>query len=296
MDRAATTIPLTACALLGFAANSILCRLALGGGAIDAVSFTTIRIASGALALFALTRLGGRPRVVESGSDWLSAFCLVAYALCFSLAYLRIGAALGALILFGAVQATMFGWSALRGSHPRPLEWVGLVIAFCGLAWLTVPGASAPDPLGFAAMAAAGVAWGAYSLRGRGSRFPLAATAGNFARGTVWVAGALVVGFASLHASPKGVALAIASGVVASGLGYAAWYRVLPALGATRAAVLQLLVPVLAAALAFPLLGESANRRLLVAASLILGGVMVALVARGRAESTEAAAPLAGRE
>ncbi|MCE9596246.1 MAG: DMT family transporter [Planctomycetes bacterium] len=282
MARASTTFFLTASALLGFAANSILCRLALGQGAIDAFSFTAIRLGSGALALFVFERASRGSRTEPSGANALSAFCLAAYAVCFSIAYLAIGAGIGALVLFGAVQATMFGWSFTTGVRPRALEWIGVAVALGGLAWLTVPGASAPDPFGLASMVLAGVAWGAYSLRGRASRFPLAATAGNFAGAAPMACAALLFGLGELHASTRGVVLAVVSGVAASGLGYCLWYRALPALGATRAGVVQLLVPILAASAALPLLGEQPNPRLVVSACAILGGVGLALVARGR--------------
>jgi drug/metabolite transporter (DMT)-like permease len=269
------TAGLTALALIAFAGNSLLCRLALAAGAADAASFTAVRLASGALVLGALARAR-----LRAGS-WASAAALFLYAAPFSFAYLRLGAGVGALILFAAVQATMFAWGIrARGERPRAQTWLGMGLALGGLAWLTVPGASAPDPLGASAMAVAGVAWGVYSLRGRGVADPLATTAAAFVR-SVPFAALLVGGQAAaggLHASPRGVALAAASGAVASGLGYTIWYAALRGLTATRAAVLQLLVPVLAALGGVAVLGERPSPRFLVAAAAILGGVALAVL------------------
>jgi drug/metabolite transporter (DMT)-like permease len=273
---------LTAAALVCFAANSILCRLALAQGAIDPAGFTGIRMASGALvlALIALRRSGARP---AEGWSWLSAAALFAYAAPFSYAYVSLGAGVGALVLFAVVQATMIGWGVARGDRPRPAVWLGLAIAVGGLVGLAAPGASAPDPLGLAAMAIAGAAWGAYSLRGRATSIdPVIANAASFAR-TVPVAAALVAaaGVArQLAPSPRGAALAIASGAIASGTGYALWYAALRGLTVSRAAILQLLVPVLAAAGGVLILGETASVRLLVAGGAILGGVALAVSAR----------------
>ena len=273
---------LTAAALVCFAANSILCRLALAQGAIDPAAFTGLRLASGALvlALIALRRTGTRP--AESWS-WLSAAALFAYAAPFSFAYVSLGAGVGALVLFAVVQATMIGWGVARGDRPRPAVWLGLAIAVGGLVGLTAPGASAPDPLGVGAMAVAGAAWGVYTLRGRASAIdPVVANAASFAR-TLPVAAALVAAAGvtgGLAASPRGAALAVASGAIASGAGYALWYAALRGLTVSRAAILQLLVPVLAAAGGVLLLGETASLRLLVAGGAILGGVALAVSAR----------------
>jgi drug/metabolite transporter (DMT)-like permease len=276
------TLLATAAALVGFAANSLLCRAALESGTIDAWSFTLVRLAAGAVALAALVRLGGKrgaKRVTGAGS-FASALALWLYAAAFSLAYLRLGAGVGALVLFASVQATMIGWSIARGVRPSRSERAGLVAAFAGLLVLTWPGTTLPDPLGLALMAAAGGAWGVYSLRGRGSSAPIVATAGNFVRSVplalgAWIAASLVEGW---HASGRGVWLALLSGAVASGLGYCAWYAALPRLTAVRAALVQLLVPVLAAGAAVVVLGERVGWRLAVAGPLILAGVGVAVV------------------
>lgn len=285
---ASRTALLTALALIGFAANSLLCRLALAAGEIDAGGFTAVRLASGALALVVLRRWRdgpacGRPPAAAGASGWLGAALLVGYAAPFSFAYVRIGAGVGALVLFGAVQLTMLGVGVARGVRPGAPTWAGLALALGGLAWLALPGAAAPDPLGLGLMVVAGIAWGAYSLRGRGVVDPLAATAANFARG-VPLALAVALAAAALvapHASARGLALAVASGALASGVGYTLWYAALPALGATPAAVLQLLVPVLAAGAAIPLLGEAPTARLGLASAAILGGVALALAPIG---------------
>lgn len=277
----------TALALLGFAGNSLLCRRALDSGAIDAWSFTAVRLGSGALVLWLLARSRGtRATAGAAGRGSLvSAFALWAYAAAFSLAYLRLGAAIGALVLFTAVQATMIGWSVAQGARPSVRELAGFALAFAGLVVLTRPGASLPDPLGLALMSAAGVAWGAYSLRGRTSSAPLLATADNFVRSVPFALAALLVALACtpLHARAAGLGLAVASGALASGLGYSLWYLALPGLGAVRAALVQLLVPVLTALAAILLLGEAPAPRLFVAGPLILGGVGLAVLGRRQA-------------
>lgn len=267
-------------ALVGFAANSLLARAALAGELIDAAAFTGVRLASGALVLALIAGARGTLRL-HSGS-WLGAAALFAYAYPFSLAYLRIGAASGALILFGSVQATMIGWGLARGERPRLAEWLGLLVAIAGLLVLVLPGVAAVDLTGTLLMALAGISWGVYSLLGRGASSPLQATGGNFAR-TVPLALLLAVASGEdLDASPRGALLAAASGALASGLGYALWYAALPFLSAMRAATVQLLVPVLAAAGAVVLLGESPSVRLFLAAAMILGGVLLAIVKPGR--------------
>jgi drug/metabolite transporter (DMT)-like permease len=275
------TAGLTALAMGAFAANSLLCRSALASGAADAFSFTSVRLGSGALMLGLLARGG-------SGSScagrWPSAASLFAYALAFSLAYTRIPAAVGALALFGAVQATMIGWGLLSGERPRAGEWLGHALSLAGLLGLTLPGLAAPDPLGTGLMIAAGVAWGVYSLRGRGGAQPLAANAAAFARAVPFALAASAAGL--LAAPPRvtnaGLALATASGALASGLGYAIWYAALRGLSATQAAVVQLSVPPLAAAGAVFLLDETVSVRLAVCAAAILGGIALALASHRR--------------
>lgn len=246
---------------------------------IDAASFTAIRIVSGGAVLgLLLTR---DPSAWRSGS-WLSAAALATYAICFSFSYVRIDAGPGAFILFGIVQATMIGWSIREAARPSVRQWVGLIVAMAGLAWMTLPSASAPDHIGAGLMAIAGAAWGVYSLRGRGAHRPALATASNFVRAAPIVLVPWVIRWGVHHGpiTSRGVTLALLSGVVTSGLGYVVWYAVVPRLGANRAAIAQLLVPVLAMSGGILLLGESPHRSVLSAAALILAGVLTALTGR----------------
>ena len=273
-------------ALLCFAANSILARLALRSGQIDAASFTAIRLAAGALALWLLLRARGgglRPvsghgsQVTGSRGRWIAALLLFLYAAPFSFAYLQLSAGTGALILFGAVQLTMIGAGLRGGERPHWREWLGLGVALAGLVYLNLPGLSAPAPLGAALMALAGVAWGLYSLRGRSAVAPLAETARSFVLATPFGLLLAALGASQAHLSGAGIACAAASGALASGGGYAVWYSVLPRLSATRAGTMQLAVPVLAALAGVLLLGERLTPRLVIAAIAILGGVGFAL-------------------
>lgn len=273
------TAVLTALAMFAFAANSLLCRAALRGGAIDAPSFTLVRLVSGALVLAILVRL--RSPQGKSARNLASAAALFGYAIAFSIAYLKLPTGTGALVLFGCVQTTMIAAGIRAGERPRPAVWVAIAVALAGLVGLTLPGLGAPDPIAALLMAVAGVAWGVYSLRGRGSPDPLAATAINL----VWSVPFAVVAFAlglafAPHASAGGVLLAAASGAVASGVGYSIWYTALRGLTATRAAVVQLSVPVIAATGGVVLLDEVPTARLAVSAIAILGGVAFVLTRR----------------
>jgi drug/metabolite transporter (DMT)-like permease len=264
---------LTAAALAGFAANSLLTRAGLGGGLIDAASFTGLRLTSGAVMLLLLVRLRGGGRAILTGGSWSSAIGLAGYAIAFTLAYARIGAGSGALILFGAVQVTMIGAGLVRGERPARLDWLGLAVAVVGLVVLTRPGLAAPDAVGSLLMATAGGCWGAYSLAGRRTRDPLGATAGNFLRATVFGVAFAAASWPTRHVTPAGAWMAIGSGSLASAIGYALWYTALPALAAWRAAVVQLLVPVVTAAAAVVLLGETITIRLVIAMLCVLAGV-----------------------
>ena len=276
----ARTAAFAAAALVGFAANSILCRLALGRIQIDAASFTTIRLLSGAIVLAVLVRATHRADSRPSGGSWISAAALFAYAIAFSFAYLRIHTGVGALTLFATVQVTMVGWGWIRGERPRLLEWIGLAIALGGLVALALPGLSQPNPVGLAFMAAAGVAWGIYSLRGRGSRNALADTAGNFLKSLPAAAVLMALSLPGAQITWSGAMAAIASGALASGVGYSLWYAALPGLSATRAGILQLSVPALAAAGGILLLSEPLTTRLGVSGAAILFGVGLALLGR----------------
>jgi drug/metabolite transporter (DMT)-like permease len=276
------TFGLTVLALIAFAANSILTREALGSHRIDAASFTAIRLAAGAAVLALLVLAQSKSAASLRGRGAMGSLALFAYAAPFSFAYLRIGAAVGALVLFGVVQLTMIGYALRRGERPSPAAWLGLVLASSGLVALLLPSAGRPDPLGIALMAVAGVAWAVYTIAGRSAPDPLAANA----RGFLWstpLALALVLGArATAFATPSGTLLAIVSGGVTSGLGYAIWYRALPRLSVMQAAVAQLSVPVLAALGAVVFLSEPLDRHLAGSGALVLGGVGLALWARSR--------------
>lgn len=271
------TAVLTALALLCFAGNSLLCRAALRPGAIDPASFTLVRLASGAFVLLALDRARRERRTAPlRGRELLAPAALFAYAIAFSFAYLRLTAGTGALVLFGTVQVTMLVAAVRAGERPRPPAWFGILVAIGGLVGLTFPGLGAPDPLGAALMGAAGVSWAIYTLRGRKTKDPIGTTAQNFVwslplAGIVWAARLAMTN--GVHAEPDGLVLATLSGGIASGIGYAVWYTALPALSATSAAVLQLSVPALTAALAVLLLGEPLSARLILSSIAVLGGI-----------------------
>lgn len=275
---------LTALAMVAFAGNSLLCRAALKHTGIDAESFTTIRLLSGAVMLWLLVRLR-RGRVTGSG-NWLSALALFVYAAGFSFAYVSLPTATGALLLFGAVQATMIGRGIWVGERLRPWQWGGFALAFAGMVGLLLPGLSAPPLQGSVLMLAAGVAWGVYSLRGRGVGDPTGVTAGNFLRAVPIAAGLSLLMLDQASLDLAGVLYAVCSGALASGVGYAIWYTVLPALKATSAATVQLSVPVIAAVGGIVLLGESVTLRLALASIAILGGIALMLMEKRRAEKT----------
>lgn len=266
----------TTLALIAFAGNSLLCRAALAHTHIDAASFTTVRLLSGAAVLCGLVWLRGGARMGRG--NWLSALALFAYAAGFSFSYLHLTAAVGALLLFGAVQTTMIGYGIWSGERMRPLQMVGLVLACGGLVGLLLPGLSAPPLTGALLMLGAGAAWGVYSLRGRGSGDSLKVTAGNFTR---TVPMALVMSLllaARTSLDPAGVGYAFLSGALTSGVGYAIWYTALPALKSTTAATVQLSVPILAAVGGIFFLGESLTLRLVVASVAIIGGIAMVVL------------------
>jgi drug/metabolite transporter (DMT)-like permease len=270
---------LTATAMLAFAANSLLCRLALAGGRIDPASFTSLRVVSGAVAL-SLIFVVQRRRPPVFAANWRSVLALTGYLVFFGFAYLSLKAGAGALILFGAVQLTMFAAALRAGERLSAAAWLGFVVALGGLFYLVSPGLAAPDPLGAALMTVAGIAWGAYSLFGRGTADPLAVTAANFIYATPLVLLAALFWLARLHLTAAGAALAVASGALASGCGYAIWYAALRGLAPTRAAMVQLSVPAIAALGAVVVLGEPLTLRLVLASALTLGGVGIALWSR----------------
>ena len=273
---------LTLLAMIAFGGNSLLCRLALKRTTIDAASFTFIRILSGAVALWlvVMIRQGTRPK---TRGNWTSALALFAYAAAFSFAYLSLSAGTGALLLFGAVQATMITWGLSQGERLRTRQWLGLALAVAGLVALLFPGLSAPAINGALLMLCAGIAWGFYSLRGKGAGDPVTTTAGNFWRAVVF---ATVLSIALLpwaRLDRAGVGYAVLSGAIASGVGYVIWYSALPGLKAASAATMQLSVPVLAAAGGILFLGESITLRFLLASIAVLGGIALVVIEKKQA-------------
>lgn len=268
--------------MVAFAANSVLCRLALGEQQIDATSFTVIRLTSGAVVLFLLCTVKRTGPILRGKGSWFGALMLFLYAATFSFAYLSLDTGTGALILFGTVQLVMIFYSLYKGEYLHALEWGGVLLASAGLVYLVLPGVSQPSLQGFLLMLVAGIGWGAYSLLGRGSSQPLLDTGANFIRTLPLV---LLLGLAMLNhvdLTSRGVWLAILSGAIASGMGYALWYRALSGLTATQAAVFQLSVPVIAAVGGVIFMGEAVSLRLTLASLMILGGI--ALVITGRAK------------
>lgn len=272
----ARVISLTSLAMIAFAGNSLLCRQALKHTAIDPASFTAIRLISGALVLWLLVRMK-QTRPVGEG-NWPSAFALFAYAAGFSFAYISLSAASGALLLFGAVQATMIGYGLWMGERLRALQTLGVLVAFGGLVGLLLPGLSAPPLLGASLMIGAGIAWGIYSLRAKGAGDPTRVTAGNFIRAVPITVVLSVFSLKFATVDLAGFYYAVCSGALASGLGYAIWYTVLPALKNTSAASVQLSVPVIAALGGIVFLGEPVTLRLILASVAILGGIALVIV------------------
>ncbi|MCH9670829.1 MAG: DMT family transporter [Gammaproteobacteria bacterium] len=279
VDTAATTIIMTVLAMLAFAANSVLTRLALGSQLIDAATFASVRVVSGAIVLVLIVA----PRWRRAGwikADWRAVLMLFAYVACFSFAYLSLSAGTGALILFGCVQLTMFTAALRAGEAFSRLSWVGLAVALLGLVGLVFPGLTAPEPLGAALMAVAGVGWGIYSLLGRGSTDALSATANNFLLCVPLVLLVSVLFAGEAHVTGEGLALAVLSGVVASGLGYVIWFAALPRLATTTAATVQLSVPAIAALAGVVFINEGLTVRLVLASIATLGGVWIVLAQR----------------
>jgi len=272
---------LTSLAMIAFAGNSLLCRAALKHTGIDAASFTSIRLVSGAMMLWLVVRIRGG--TTNGSGNWLSAFALFVYAALLSYAYASLSTAMGALLLFGAVQATMIGHGIRAGERLLKLQLVGLVLAFAGLVGLLLPGLSAPPVSGSLLMLGSGVAWGVYSLRGKGAGDPTRVTAGNFLRAVpiAVVLSALMYDQTSLDSA--GFWYAVASGALTSGIGYAIWYTALPALQATKAATVQLTVPVIAAAGGTVFLGEPLTLRLVLSSIAILGGIAMVILEKQHA-------------
>jgi len=278
----ARVLILTLAAMIAFASNSLLCRAALKQTSIDAASFTFVRVFSGAVVLWLVTNLRRMIRTTRDvgvGGNWISALALFLYAAGFSFAYVDVAAGTGALLLFGAVQATMILWGLHKGERLRAIQIVGLVVAMTGLVVLLFPGLSAPPLFGSILMLGAGVAWGIYSLRGKREKNPVTATTGNFVRAVPFAAAVSIIFLRWLDLDIAGVIYAIISGAITSGLGYVIWYCVLPSLKAASAATVQLSVPVLAATGGILLLGEPITLRYVLASIAVLGGIALVVVA-----------------
>lgn len=279
-QAASITVALTAITLVAFASNSLLCRLALANGSIDPVSFTSLRIVSGAATLWivsALLRRRSRPK-----GSWLSATMLALYAIAFSLAYVSLSVGTGALILMGAVQGTMIVGGIRAGERLKPTQWMGLLIALGGTVYLVSPGITAPPVASSILMAVAGLAWGVYSLRGRGNEDPISATTDNFIRAAPMALIMSLIQIGEVRWSTHGILLALLSGSLTSGIGYVVWYAALRGLTATRAAIVQLAVPVITAIGGVMILSEVITTRLVIASLAVVGGVGLAVLLRVR--------------
>ncbi len=279
---------LTAIAMLAFAANSVLARLAFATADAEPLSYTGVRLASGAIVLAALLMLRWQPGArFAFGGSWRAAAALFGYAFAFSIAYILLGAGTGALILFASVQVGILGWAVLKGDRPSILEWLGLAVAIAGFIYLVSPGLIAPHPLGTLLMVGSGLCWAAYTLLGRGSQSPLTDTAGNFVRCLPIAIVLIIAALLTQPMNPLALAYAVASGAIASGLGYAIWYAAPPSLTRTRAAIVQLTVPAIAATGGVLLIDEPLTQRLVIASIAILGGVAFALITADRRRSAK---------
>ena len=289
------TIFFTACALIAFAANSVLCRLALGDETIDAASFTIIRLLSGTIALLVILRLSsalsgtnngassgasGNNKASASKENWIAAFMLFLYAVTFSYAYVTLDTGTGALILFGTVQITIILATIFSGGRLHTAEWIGTLVAFSGFVYLVLPNVSTPSFSGFILMTISGIGWGIYTLKGRGSKNPLADTTKNFYLTTPLFIILALLTFQDSNLTTEGILLAIASGAIASGMGYTIWYIALGGLSATQAGVVQLLVPVIAAFGGVIFVSETISLRLTISAIFILGGILIVVLGR----------------
>ena len=274
------TIILTGLALIAFAANSILCRLALGSEAIDASSFTVIRLLSGTIVLLII--IGSTRNTTEGSSkgSWSASLMLFIYAVTFSYAYISLDTGTGALILFGSVQITMILLSLIAGTRLHLTEWAGVTIAFTGFVYLILPGITAPSTIGFLLMTVAGIAWGIYTLKGRNSKSPLMDTAYNFFRTTPLIILLALITINNTNYSSEGILLAVLSGGITSGIGYTIWYIALGGLSSTQAAVLQLSVPVIAALGGVIFVSEAITSRLTISATMVLGGILMVVLGR----------------
>ena len=279
-DNLLKTSILTVLALIAFAANSVLCRLALGNGAIDASSFTVIRLLSGVIVLFIILSVKGNNNVVASKGSWTASFMLFLYAITFSYAYLSLDTGTGALILFGSVQITMILLSLVSGTRLHIIEWSGVILAFTGFVYLILPSITTPSINGFMLMTVSGVSWGIYTLKGRNSKNPLMDTSYNFLRTIPFVALLTVFTLHNMNYSSEGIVLALLSGGITSGVGYTIWYIVLRGLSSTQAAVIQLSVPVIAAIGGVIFVSEAITSRLIISTFIVLGGILMVIIGK----------------
>ncbi|MFC1877021.1 DMT family transporter [Thermodesulfobacteriota bacterium] len=275
----------TTLALIAFAANSVLCRLALGEKAIDAAGFTSVRLLSGALVLLCILIFSGDKNGSSTKGSWSAAFMLFLYAVTFSFAYLTLNTGTGALILFGSVQITMILRSLFSGNRLLSIEWMGMIVAFSGIVYLVLPGVTAPSFTGFSLMASAGIAWGLYTLKGKASANPFSDTTYNFLRSVPFVIVLGLLFFRNAHISREGIILAAISGGITSGIGYTLWYIALRGLSATQAAVVQLSVPVIAGFGGVVFISEQISLRLTLSALLTLGGILMVILSRNAKNS-----------
>ena len=281
----AKTVLYTFLALSAFAANSVICRLALKEKAIDPGLFTSIRLISGALVLVLLVFLSRSDRSSYSKGSWVSGFILFLYAAAFSYAYITLETGTGALIVFGAVQITMIAYSLVTGYKMSVYEWLGVVLSIAGFIYLMLPGAKAPSISGFVLMSISGISWGLYSIRGNNSKNPLNETAFNFLRATPFLMLLLFFVAKDINASTKGILLALLSGTITSGIGYTIWYMALKELTSIQASIVQLFVPVLAAIGGVIFVGELISYKLVIASLMILGGIFLLIIGKTRVKT-----------
>ncbi|MBT3634762.1 MAG: DMT family transporter [Candidatus Marinimicrobia bacterium] len=267
-------------ALIAFAANSVLCRLALGSGAIDASSFTVVRLLSGSIVLLVIIGVTRKSSTQSAKGSWAASFMLFLYAVTFSYAYISLDTGTGALILFASVQITMILLSLISGTRLHFIEWIGVTVAFAGFVYLILPGVTTPSIMGFLLMTIAGIAWGIYTLKGRGSNAPLLDTAYNFFRTTPLVLILVISTISKANYSFEGILLAVISGGITSGIGYTIWYIALGGLSSTQAAVLQLSVPVIAAFGGVIFVAETITFRLAISATFVLGGILMVVIGK----------------
>lgn len=278
---------LTCLALIAFAANSVLCRMALGADSIDAASFTVIRLLSGSIVLLIIISVIKRDKNTSKKGSWLASFMLFLYAVTFSYAYVSLDTATGALILFGSVQMTMILLSLFLGTRLHLAESLGVGLAFSGFVYLVLPGVTAPSTIGFVLMVIAGAAWGIYTLKGRESKSPLMDTSYNFLRTTPFVIVLAIVTVGSSNYSAEGILLAVLSGAITSGVGYTIWYIALGGLSFVQAAVLQLSVPIIAALGGVIFVSEAITLRLTVSSVMVIGGILMVILGKYYVEKSK---------